>query len=335
MTTLRQWAAIGAVFVAAACSEGQDDPSPRPAETIPTSSAADLPPITSLKEAKAQRIKVTGFVDWVVVAGGDAWVTTAAPEVRRLDGGTGDPSGDTSLPDEVCSSMDVGAGSVWAGACASAVLVRIDEKDGSVQARIKVGERLLQNEGSVGAGEGAVWVLTVSPKPALYKVDPQTNKVADTFAAPEESAGVRAGLGHVWITDTLNDELVAVDPRTGKESGRVKVGLGASFLAVGEGAVWVLNQADGSVTQVDPDALKAVRKIVVGESPVEGGDIAVGGGFVWARVSDSLVAQIDPRSGKVIARFGTPEGSGSVAADDDAVWITAHDADAVWRVPLP
>jgi streptogramin lyase len=138
----------------------------------------------------------------------------------------------------------------------------------------------------------------------------------------------------VWLTDTLNDELVALDPRTGDESGRVKVGPGARFVAVGEGAVWVLNQSDGSVTQVDPRSLKVVRKIVAGEQPGEGGDIAVGGGFVWARVSDSLVAQIDPATGKVVARFGPPAGSGSVAADDHAVWITAHDVDAVWRIPL-
>jgi len=204
-----------------------------------------------------------------------------------------------------------------------------------VTSRIPVGERQLQHEGSVGAGEGAIWVLTVSPKPTLYKVDPRTNEVADTFEAPDESAGVRAGLGQVWIVDSLNDELVALDPQSGEESKRVKVGLAARFVAVGESAVWVLNQGDGSVTQVDPESLSVVRKVAVSEGPVEGGDISTGGGFVWARVSDSLIAQIDPESGKVVARYGTPDGSGSVAADDDAVWITAHDSDSVWRLPIP
>ncbi|MGI9085204.1 MAG: hypothetical protein ACR2FE_07910 [Aeromicrobium sp.] len=320
--------ALGALLLVAACAGGQqgsDTSSPK---------ATEPPPITSLEDEDAVRIRVTGFVDWVVVAGGDAWVSTDAPALRRIDGETGDPVGSTRLPDVACTSMDVGFGSVWVGACTSAVLVRIDERDGSVQARVKVGDEPLQSEGSVGAGEGGVWVLTVSPDPILYKVDPRTNRVVGEFPVPEESAAVRAGLGRVWITDPVNDELVALDPRNGDVSGRVKVGPGARFLAVGEGAVWVLNQSDGSVAQVDPESLSVVRKIDVSERPVGGGDIAVGGGFVWARISDALVAQIDPASGKVLARIGEPAGSGSVAADDDAVWITAHDVDAVWRIPL-
>lgn len=338
MTTLLRYFSVCAVVVIASCSGTQDTPerggSSSPASSGPVPIMRDLPPVTSLKEAKAKRIKVTGNVDWVVMAGGEAWTSTGAPEVRRFDGKTGNPVGKTLLPDDVCSAMDAGFGSVWASACASAVLVRIDERDGSVQARVKVGERILQEEGSVGAGEGAVWVLTVSPDPTLFKVDPSTDKVVDSYPAPDDSAAVRAGLGHVWLTDTGNDQLVALNPRTGKPSGRAKVGPGARFVALGEGSVWVLNQSDGSVTQVNPKSLSVVRKIIVSKQQVEGGDIAVGGGFVWARVSDTLVAQIDPTTGKVLARYGMPAGSGSIAADERAVWITAHDVDSVWRVPL-
>ena len=334
MKTLR-WVAVGALAATlVACSGSQDTSDSSPPAKVDPPVLRDLPAPISLKKVDAQRITVTGNVDWVVVAGGDAWASTGTPAVRRFDGKTGDPSGDTALPDDSCSAMDAGFRSVWVGACSSAKLVRIDARDGSVQARITVGKRVLQEEGSVGAGEGAVWVLSVSPKPTLFKVDPGKDKVVERFRAPEESAAVRAGLGHVWITDTVNDQLVAVDPKSGDVDKRVKVGPGARFIAVGEGAVWVLNQSDGSVTQVDPDSLKVVRKTIVGEEQVEGGDIAVGGGFVWARVSDSLVAQINPQTGKVVARYGTPRGSGSVAADKRAVWITAHDVDAVWRIPL-
>jgi hypothetical protein len=77
-----------------------------------------------------------------------------------------------------------------------------------------------------------------------------------------------------------------------------------------------------------------VATIPAGDGSIDGGDIAVGGGYVWARVSDSLVAQIDPATDKVVARFGPPAGSGSVAADEDAVWISAHDMNTVWRLPL-
>ena len=330
---MRGWvAALGLAAMATGCSDTPQKPDPAPSSASPTPVA--LPPVTPLEDVKAKRVKVPGFVDWLVMAGGDAWASTRAPDVRRYDGRSGKPAGRTGVPDEICAAMDVGFESVWAAACASAVLVRIDPRDGSIEERIPVGSKLLQAEASVGAGEGAVWVLTARPDPILYKVDPQTNSVVDQFPAPEESSGVRAGYGHVWITDNSTDEVVAMDPRTGKEDARVGVGLGARFLAVGEGAVWVLNQDDGSVARIDPQSMKVVKKIFVSEKTVEGGDIAVGGGFVWARVTDALVAQIDPATGTVKARFGAPDGSGSVAADDAAVWISAHDSDSLWRIPI-
>ena len=62
--------------------------------------------------------------------------------------------------------------------------------------------------------------------------------------------------------------------------------------------------------------------------------MAFGGGFAWARVSDSLVRQIDPATNTVVRRLGTPPGSGSVAADDTLSAISAHDVSTLWRVPL-
>ena len=74
--------------------------------------------------------------------------------------------------------------------------------------------------------------------------------------------------------------------------------------------------------------------IPVGAGSSSGGDIAVGGGYVWVRLSDSLIAQIDPATDTVVARYGPPSSSGSVAADEDAVWLSAHDVTTVWRLPL-
>lgn len=95
-----------------------------------------------------------------------------------------------------------------------------------------------------------------------------------------------------------------------------------------------MNERDGTVSRIDPATDAVTATILVTAVPVDGGDIAVGGGFVWARISDQLVAQIDPTTNEVVARYGPPAGSGSVAADDAAAWISAHDVDAVWRLPL-
>ena len=65
-----------------------------------------------------------------------------------------------------------------------------------------------------------------------------------------------------------------------------------------------------------------------------GSKIAFGGGYVWVRGSTTLLYQIDPQTNQVVRRYGPVMGSGGVAADDSAVWITAHDSTTIWRLPL-
>ena len=56
--------------------------------------------------------------------------------------------------------------------------------------------------------------------------------------------------------------------------------------------MWVLGTDPGVVTRVDPDTDVVEATIIVSDGPVIGGDIAVGGDYVWARISDALVAQM-------------------------------------------
>ena len=113
----------------------------------------------------------------------------------------------------------------------------------------------------------------------------------------------------------------------------MKVGSAPRFLAVGEGGVWVLNATDGTVSHVDP-ATNTVKATISVGGEVPGGDIAVGGGSVWVRGGPYILTRIDPLTDTVTQRYGPPAGSGSVAADDDAVWATAHDVATIWRLPL-
>ena len=39
-------------------------------------------------------------------------------------------------------------------------------------------------------------------------------------------------------------------------------------------------------------------------------------------------------TGGLVGSYGPPSGSGSVTADGEAVWVSAHDVPAVWRLPL-
>jgi streptogramin lyase len=177
-----------------------------------------------------------------------------------------------------------------------------------------------------------VWLISVDHE--LVRVDPITNRAdRDVWPLPDGAAAARAGLGSIWVTVTPTDSLLRISPADPKTSLAIKVGDGPRFLAIGEDAVWVMNQGAGSVSRVDQTGA-VVATIAVSDVPIRGGDIAVGGGSVWVRIEQDLVVRIDPATNAVTTRYGPPSGSGSVAADANAVWVSAHDTSSLWRLPL-
>ena len=314
-------------------------PSPTPEESLVAAQ--------SIEVVRATRLAVTA--DWMAVANGFAWAA-ADSGVERLNGRDGSVLSSIPVPTGLCLDFDVAFGSVWAGTSAggSPSLVRIDQATGKVVATIPLKVPDLQCESSVGAGDGAVWLISRAPGRVLVKVDPTANAVTATFPMPPEDpqgqhppnkdfGGVRAGYGGVWIADQGRDALLRMSPVDGSIVTLIPLGSGSGprFVALGEGSVWVLNQTDGTVSRIDPQTNSVVATIAVSSVPVDGGDIAAGCGAVWARVTDELVARIDPATNEVVARYGPPTDDGSVACADNVLWISAHDANAIWRLPLP
>jgi virginiamycin B lyase len=306
-------------------------PSPSPsAATASGGASPDVPP--DVVTAGATRIDITGEPDWVAVAGGSAWVAVRGG-VRRIDGSTGEPDGLVPVPGVICLAMDVGFDSLWAGSCDRHLLARIDPVAGSLDTPfIDLPVTALQEEGSVGVGEGGVWLVSTDHE--LLFVNRITNRVDGRWPLPEGAAAVRAGLGAVWVTVSAAGELLRIDPADPRSVRSIEVGGGPRFLAIGEEAVWVMNQADGSVSRVDAGG-SVVATVKVSETPIRGGDIAVGGGIVWVRIEQDLVVGIDPVTNEVRHRYGPPSGSGSVATDGQVLWVTAHDTSSLWRLPLP
>ena len=184
---------------------------------------------------------------------------------------------------------------------------------------------------SIGAGESGVWLISSAHQ--LLRLDPVTNQVDGQWPLPASAAAVRVGLDAVWVTVPATDTLLQIDPADPTTSKSIKVGRGPRFLAVGPDAVWVMDQADGSVSRVS-GAGDVIATVPVSKVPIQGGDITVGGGRVWVRIEQDLVVTIDPATNAVVDRYGPPSGSGSVAVDDDAAWVSAHDTSSVYRLPL-
>lgn len=301
----------------------------------PVTQADDaLPEVQSIGEtAGVIAIDATPFPDWVTIAGDSAWVANVDDGVARYDLTTGALIGTVPTGTNICLAMDTSLDSLWVGDCASSTLIRVNLESGTVDATIALPFTSITEESSVAAGEIGVLVLG-DRGTTIARIDPVTNTVTSTFDAPPSASALRAGEGGLWVTSAATEMLSRVDPSSGAIVATIRVGAGAGFLAIGEGSVWVMNNADGTVSRVDPATNSVVASIVVNDGPISGGDMAVGGGYAWARVSDALVAKIDPTTNAVVARYGLPSGSGSVAADDNAVWISAHDVTTVWRVPI-
>jgi YVTN family beta-propeller protein len=293
-------------------------------------SASALPPAVDIEAAGGLAIDATTNVDWVVLVDGRAWMAGMAEGIGVF-GESGEQERSIAV-DGWCQAMDTGFGAVWSASCRPAGIIRIDAET-AVLERVQFDDPINDSEASVGAGEGGVWVVAGPRSDVLLQVDPETLDIVHRYPIPAAGAGVRAGLGGVWVTRPPVDELLHVDPITGEIIATIPVGPSPRFLAVGEGSVWVMNQGDGSVSRVDPETDEVTATIDVG-SEIHGGDIAVGGGSVWVRGGPELLARIDPANNRVTERYGPNAGSGSVAADDEAVWVTAHDVATVWRLPL-
>jgi virginiamycin B lyase len=299
-----------------------------------TTQPASEPKVTKLTEAGATRIDVSG--DWLAASDGSIWLSDRN-SVHRLDPESGKSEAEIPVGAGPCSGIDTGFGAVWTETCLRGGLARIDAATGAVdQVQLDVPRQVRGGESSLGAGEGGVWLVLDGDgcqACALAKVDPKSLKVDAEIAIEPGGAGVRVGYGSVWVTNPDADILQQVDPSSEEVVGTYEVGEAPRYLAVGEGGVWTLNQVEGSISHVDPDSGEVVATIPA-ELVGAGGDITTGGGAVWAKGTYTTLVRIDPKTDQVVEKFDGEGGSGSVVVADDAVWLSAHLENVLWRLPL-
>jgi virginiamycin B lyase len=307
------------------------------AAVVCASASAAEPPTVDINGAGATKLSITG--DWLTAGGGAVWLS-GQNALYRLDATTGQVSATILVP-EPCEATDFGFNAVWTASCGrSPGLARINAVTNRVNGFVRLAiPRQHGGEASVGVGSGAVWIVVdgrtcFACVLARVKPRPRSLKVVARIRLRAGAAGVRVGQGAVWVTNPSLDLVQKINPARNRVVATTKVGKGPRFFAVGEGGVWILNQRDGSITRLDPATGAVVTTIEAGVLG-DGGDMTAGGGWVWARGTDILLTQIDPRTNTVVKRYGPSSGSGAAIVAFDAVWISAHDVSTVWRLPLP
>ena len=299
------------------------------------STTAEAEP-TDMEDAGALAIDITG--DWLAAGEGSIWLSNPpSGVVYRLDPDSGKTVETIPVPEEPCEAGAVGFGAFWTATCTKPGLTRIDAATNEVQ-HIRLPVSTDQGgEGSIGAGAGGVWIVVDTSECsacAVARVDPNSLRVVARVPVSPQASSVRVGEGAVWVVNPMKGSVQKIDPERNEVVHTAEIGpVVPRFFAADEGGVWTLNQADGSVTRLDP-ASGEVAATIQADVAGDGGDMAAGGGWVWARGSGYLLTRIDPQSNTVVERYGPSSGSGAAIVGFDAVWISAHDIARVWKLPL-
>jgi virginiamycin B lyase len=260
-------------------------------------------------------------------------------------------------------ALTVGEGAVWAMSNAEGKLMRIDPKRNAIVARIKVSPpdaaaagdgavwlsypwndtvsridpatnkvtasiRVGPQPSGIAISPEAVWVAN-SGGPSVSRIDPAADRVVATIrvgpklACCAEHMSLTAVPGALWVAVPNANTIVRVDPRTNRVVATIKVPFSpCGFLVADEEGVWSAGGGCADVVgRVDPSTKRLTAKLA--EPHAVG--LVLASGSVWIAVIDSAnVDQIDPHTGRLIARLhvdGTPvrlaAGFGSVWVNDD------------------
>jgi DNA-binding SARP family transcriptional activator len=200
-------------------------------------------------------------------AGSGLWAGNQDSEtVRLIDPVTG--ASVTTIhgvsPGGLATTRHAGRGTtVWASDPKRNLVVRIDAQAGRITRRIGIRggpTRLAADDRGVWAIARGVdyyhgeWSATRGTKPAVWRIDPQTNAVIDRIALPLTPVRIALGAGSVWVT-----------------AERVLSSSGATV--------------DATVFRIDPPTNRIVARIPLRTRAVDG--IIVSHGLVWAAVPPS------------------------------------------------
>jgi YVTN family beta-propeller protein len=221
-----------------------------------------------------------------------------------------------------------GDGAVWLSNPSENTITRVDPATNTVAATIPVG---LQPEG-IAVSPGAVWVANAgglaNAGPSVSRIDPATNRVVATIrVGPKSDRGAQhmsviASPRAVWVALTNGNSIVRVDPATNRVVATATIPYGpCGFLAADETGVWSTGGCGGDVVaRVDARTNRLTTRLA--ELNPLGIEIAFGS--VWVATDGGSVDQIDPHSGRLVARLhilGEPHQLGvgfrSVWVNDD------------------
>lgn len=285
----------------------------------PAASATEMPEKPLVIEAKIPRAG-----DFMRSGFGSVWMMAGAKLVRINP--ADNSFTDTKLAGIVgpFRSLAMGEGAVWVPDVTSDVIYKFDPASSTVALTIpfKMGD----SEGSIGVGEGSVWV---AEKQLLTRFNAESGAEEAQIELPGEGAGVAVAFNSVWVTSTRKNAIYRIDPKTNAVTQATALESRPRFLTADETSLWILDQG-GFVQAVDGKTGEVTATIEIGPTG-GGGDMDAGGGFIWLATQDITLMQIDPKSKSIVARFKDDTVGDGFCFGGGAVWISG---DAIHRVKV-
>jgi virginiamycin B lyase len=226
----------------------------------------------------------------------------------------------------------VGDGAVWIPDTISGTIYKLDPQSNTIILKIPV--KFFDSEGSIGAGEGAVWVVVVGQqgRTMLTRFNSETGAAEANIPLDQGSISAVVGFGSIWVTNNEKNLLYRIDPKTNSVVSTTTLREHPRFLTTGEGSIWVLNQGDGSVQRIGTVTGKVVATIDTLPGYCSGGDIATGGGYVWVTLKGYPVVQIDPRTNAMKRAYKGFGMGDAIRYGADSLWVSGSN---IFRIKPP
>ena len=224
--------------------------------------------------------------------------------------------------------MAVGEGGAWVPDTGTGIISKIDPGTNAITVTIPI--PMYGSEGSIGLGEGSVWVTTIADKkPWLFRFDAATGAEQARIELHVADA-VTVAFGSAWVVSTLRNEVYRVDAATNALVATIPAPGGPLFITSGSGSIWVVALSAGVVHRIDPETNTLVATIETGGH--SGGDIFSGGGFVWATYFGSMpLVQINPETNEARVYAGRGFGD-ALTFGAGSVWISGRN---IFRITPP
>jgi sugar lactone lactonase YvrE len=175
---------------------------------------------------------------------------------------------------------------------------------------------------AVAVGRDSVWV--VSDRGAVVRADLRLHRAIASLRMPPDAfgdpvGGIAADTNGAWSAESLAG-VYRVDQRANRISAKIRIPLATGrfdavqvFPLAGQVLVLGVRTSGGALTQRNVLArIDANRNRVEGITSLPSGRLVTtaGAGSLWvARVGGSTVERVDPRTGRVVARFQAQAGT--------------------------